>query len=850
VYDSRGVEMVDVVRGNPFFFPVQEIVGLPPGTYFVKYGNQLNGAITCLDCPPTSGTPIVVKPGDTTFGPFNFGTEPTLTITGTVTSAAGGAPLSTIGVDLMSSAGNVVGSTTTDLLGHYAFNGLAPGTYFARTRNDRGFVDEAFNDQLCASCDPRNGTPIVVISSNVAAIDFALAAGGIVQGTVTGTDGGVLGNVPVSLFAGTSALAARLKSSAWGLFRATLPAGTYRARAEATTTHGAEVFSEMPCTSAACDPAVGTPIAVTLTTPVDNVNFTLASCAAMTLSPSILATAVDGRSYRQVFSAMGGVGPYVFDVTDGQLPLGLALDHATGVLAGTPAAPGRSTFKVSALAGNGCATDRMYTLDVQDCAFTLSPTSATVAAAGGNVTIAIGDPCGAQEVTGLPTWLQVQSSSASQVVLSAMANAVAAPRSASVGIGRRVFDVRQAGLGSQPPFGFLDLPTDGQNVSGAFAVTGWALDDLEVVRVLIYRDALGSEPPGMIFLGTATFVPGARPDVRQAAPTFPFNDRAGWGFMILSNMLPNQGNGPFRVHAVAEDAEGQSTLLGSRRIVSNNATAQMPFGTIDRPAQGETISGTNFLNWGWALTPLPGMIPTDGSTIRVVIDGVPLGTVTYNLFRPDVSGTFPGLANTSGPVGYRPIDTTGLAEGLHTISWLVTDDRPLTSGIGSRFFAVANSADAPSGRQSGVWSEVESIDEPAVKPLAAAAAPETGRRAASMDASAVSEEDVTLRRGDGDPRRLRARRDGAREMTIAPMERVELALGASDASCPATWAGYLITRGVLSDLPVGASLDPSGTFYWQTGPGFSGRFPLLFVRTDCHGDKQRLPVVATVQLGK
>ena len=38
---------------------------------------------------------------------------------------------------------------------------------------------------------------------------------------------------------------------------------------------------------------------------------------------------------------------------------------------------------------------------------------------------------------------------------------------------------------------------------------------------------------------------------------------------------------------------------------------------------------------------------------------------------------------------------------------------------------------------------------------------------------------------------------------------------------------------VLSDLPVGASLDPSGTFYWQPGPGFAGRFPLLFVRTDC-----------------
>ncbi len=54
-------------------------------------------------------------------------------------------------------------------------------------------------------------------------------------------------------------------------------------------------------------------------------------------------------------------------------------------------------------------------------------------------------------------------------------------------------------------------------------------------------------------------------------------------------------------------------------------------------------------------------------------------------------------------------------------------------------------------------------------------------------------------------------------------------------------------NGVLSDLPVGASLDAVGTFYWQTGPGFAGRFPLLFVRTDCRGEKQGVSIVVTIQ---
>ena len=70
-----------------------------------------------------------------------------------------------------------------------------------------------------------------------------------------------------------------------------------------------------------------------------------------------------------------------------------------------------------------------------------------------------------------------------------------------------------------PPFGSVDLPLDRAQVSGAVAVGGWALDDLEVARVLIYRNAVAGEPASLVFLGTAVFVPGARPDVERAYPT-------------------------------------------------------------------------------------------------------------------------------------------------------------------------------------------------------------------------------------------------------------------------------------------------------------------------------------------
>ena len=45
----------------------------------------------------------------------------------------------------------------------------------------------------------------------------------------------------------------------------------------------------------------------------------------------------------------------------------------------------------------------------------------------------------------------------------------------------------QNGL-TAPPFGFVDTPADMQNgVTGAIAMTGWALDDLEIDRVAICR---------------------------------------------------------------------------------------------------------------------------------------------------------------------------------------------------------------------------------------------------------------------------------------------------------------------------------------------------------------------------
>ena len=125
-------------------------------------------------------------------------------------------------------------------------------------------------------------------------------------------------------------------------------------------------------------------------------------------------------------------------------------------------------------------------------------------------------------------------------------------------------------------------------------------------------------------------------------------------------------------------------------ITCTNATAVKLFGTIDTPGQGATVSGSAYVNFGWALTPQPGVIPVDGSTIMVYIDGVPVGQPVYNNYRSDIATLFPGLANSNGAVGYYVIDTTTLANGMHNIAWSVTDNLGRVEGIGSRYFTVLN----------------------------------------------------------------------------------------------------------------------------------------------------------------
>jgi hypothetical protein len=410
-------------------------------------------------------------------------------------------------------------------------------------------------------------------------------------------------------------------------------------------------------------------------------------------------------------------------------------------------------------------------------------------------------------------------------------DAVNSPRTLEV-----TFKVYKSGK-TYGPFGHFATPKNNSKVSSSIPVTGWVLDDIDVLSVKIYN--------GSSYVGDAVFVEGARPDVEQAYPGYPRNYRAGWGYMMLTNFLPNGGNGTYKIFAKARDAEGHQITLGSKTIYVDNANAIKPFGAIDTPAQGGTASGSGYINWGWALTPLPNRILESGSTIDVYVDGVKVGHPIYNNYRSDIARKFPYYANSNGAVGYFKLDTKTYKNGVHTIQWVAKDSGGNSDGIGSRYFTISNTGNDPgitsyTGAQGGINNppDINSI------------APNI------YDAVVVGkgyEEDRSF--GFKHPQN-----DGIINISVKEMEPLVIYLNESfyeDSHLPSSihhpsanrirlnnrYEGYLLSETGVKSLPIGSTLETrTGIFSWMPAPGYYGKYQLLFLKVDASGEQLKILV--------
>lgn len=264
--------------------------GLPAGTYYASTVNSLGyldeawDNVPCLNCNPRHlGAPIAVTLGATTAN-VNFVLDRGGRISGSVTSSATASALANVSVDILSSTGAYLTSAYTNASGLYTSgSGLPSGTYYARTWNPLGYVDEMYNDVSCpgGTCGVAGGTPISVTAPlTTTGIHFALATGGRISGTVTDTSTGLpLASVTVQVYNTAGAWLASVSTNSSGAYTTStgLPSGTYYVRTSNSQGYVDELYDNISCPGGACGVTEGTPIGVTAPATTTGINFALAT---------------------------------------------------------------------------------------------------------------------------------------------------------------------------------------------------------------------------------------------------------------------------------------------------------------------------------------------------------------------------------------------------------------------------------------------------------------------------------------------------------------------------------------------------------------------------------------------
>jgi hypothetical protein len=257
------------------------VEGLPTDSYYAITANSsgyvdgLYSGQPCVGCDPTTGTEIPVTQGEVREG-VDFALTPGGRISGTVSDATTGAPLSFISILVFDDDGDFVASGFTNAAGVYTVQGLDEGTYYARTSNGVGYIDGLFSGAPCVGCDVTTGTPISVsLGATTPNVNFALTPGGHITGRVTDQSNGAgIVGATIQIFNSTGTFVTSAAADGTGRYVARgLATGTYYARVANIGPFIGELYAGITCSN--CPPLTGTPISVTVASVTPDIDFTL-----------------------------------------------------------------------------------------------------------------------------------------------------------------------------------------------------------------------------------------------------------------------------------------------------------------------------------------------------------------------------------------------------------------------------------------------------------------------------------------------------------------------------------------------------------------------------------------------
>jgi len=263
--------------------------GLSAGTYYAvavspTHLDELFDDRACeTSCNPTTGTAIAVSLGSDNLS-VDFELQRGGGITGRLTAAGDGSPVSGAVVDVYDASGALVRTDSSTAAGGYLVADLRTGTYFVRVRSTVNQIGQLYDGIPCAtSCLVTSGTPVAV-TAGVATegIDFALVEAGSISGTVINALSGLpVAGLYVRVHDASGAYLSHGTTDSQGRYKVTgLDAGSHFVLASASGFEP-QLWNGIPCPSP-CTVTAGTPVPVALSATTSGIDFALAPYGSIT----------------------------------------------------------------------------------------------------------------------------------------------------------------------------------------------------------------------------------------------------------------------------------------------------------------------------------------------------------------------------------------------------------------------------------------------------------------------------------------------------------------------------------------------------------------------------------------
>jgi putative Ig domain-containing protein len=468
----------------------------------------------------------------------------------------------------------------------------------------------------------------------------------------------------------------------------------------------------------------------------DAVNTSVTATLSLVINPAVTLLSIEtqslpdgvvGQEYSQTLRATGGSSPYRWDLKSGKLPDGLVLSDS-GVISGTPTAPGEVPFEIRATDQSGQTISGSLSIDVDPPPelTILSPSSLPVAAVGvpyrfelkaaagtapyswvkkkkvkfgtlpdgitlssegvlsgtpttqgtSNFTVIVNDTIGKQarkplsiEVGPPPPPLSIRTETLPQALQGLPYNA---SLEASGGVGPYSWNIETGAL------------PDGLTLTTAGVISGRATTSGAASFVIRVRDSLGTSTTKSLFL----IVSQPPPPLVIQTISLPETtaERA------YSQSLQASGGSPPYSWSIASGSLGTGLNLSANGLISGTPTSAGTSVFVVRVTDSaqQTVTRTlaitvrpadHLAPFGTLETPdvrstLNNSASGSGwaldnvgvTQIDVLLDGQKVADAIYGLSRPDIGSVWSSFPN-AGHAGFSfVIDTTRFSNGDHTLS--------------------------------------------------------------------------------------------------------------------------------------------------------------------------------------